>query len=75
VAVNDASAGLISLEDPGQRDGLDLGGRHVGGLGRLGESHRNGVGKPIMALYVLVRRNRTWWLAAGQNTIVRPQPA
>jgi PPOX class F420-dependent enzyme/OxyR family protein/uncharacterized protein (TIGR02246 family) len=27
-----------------------------------------------MALYVLVRRNRTWWLAAGQNTIVRPQP-
>jgi PPOX class F420-dependent enzyme/OxyR family protein/uncharacterized protein (TIGR02246 family) len=25
-----------------------------------------------MALYVLVRRNRTWWLAAGQNTIVRP---
>lgn len=23
-----------------------------------------------MALYVLVRRNRTWWLAAGQNTIV-----
>lgn len=27
-----------------------------------------------MALYVLVRRNRTWWLAAGQNTIVRPPP-
>ena len=27
-----------------------------------------------MALYVLVRRNRTWWLAAGQNTIVRPSP-
>ena len=26
------------------------------------------------ALYVLVRRNRTWWLAAGQNTIVRPPP-
>jgi hypothetical protein len=21
-----------------------------------------------MALYVLVRRDRTWWLAAGQNT-------
>lgn len=28
-----------------------------------------------MALYVLVRRNGTWWLAAGQNTIVRPPPA
>ncbi len=27
-----------------------------------------------MALYVLVRRDRTWWLAAGQNTPVRPQP-
>jgi PPOX class F420-dependent enzyme/OxyR family protein/uncharacterized protein (TIGR02246 family) len=27
-----------------------------------------------MALYVLVRRNRAWWLAAGQNTIVRPPP-
>jgi PPOX class F420-dependent enzyme/OxyR family protein/uncharacterized protein (TIGR02246 family) len=27
-----------------------------------------------MALYVLVRRDRTWWLAAGQNTPVRPPP-
>jgi pyridoxamine 5'-phosphate oxidase family protein len=27
-----------------------------------------------MALYVLVRRDRTWWLAAGQNTLVRPGP-
>jgi PPOX class F420-dependent enzyme/OxyR family protein/uncharacterized protein (TIGR02246 family) len=27
-----------------------------------------------MALYVLVRRNGTWWLAAGQNTIVLPPP-
>jgi PPOX class F420-dependent enzyme/OxyR family protein/uncharacterized protein (TIGR02246 family) len=25
-----------------------------------------------MALYVLVRRNRQWWLAAGQNTPIRP---
>lgn len=25
-----------------------------------------------MALYVLVRRGGTWWLAAGQNTLVRP---
>jgi uncharacterized protein (TIGR02246 family) len=25
-----------------------------------------------MALYVLVRRRDTWWLAAGQNTPVRP---
>jgi len=25
-----------------------------------------------MALYVLIRRNGTWWLAAGQNTPVRP---
>lgn len=28
-----------------------------------------------MALYVLVRRNGRWWLAAGQNTIIRPTPA
>ncbi|KUH86443.1 MULTISPECIES: SgcJ/EcaC family oxidoreductase [unclassified Mycobacterium] len=27
-----------------------------------------------MALYVLVRHNGQWWLAAGQNTIVRPTP-
>jgi uncharacterized protein (TIGR02246 family) len=27
-----------------------------------------------MALYVLVRRNDAWWLAAGQNTPVRPAP-
>jgi PPOX class F420-dependent enzyme/OxyR family protein/uncharacterized protein (TIGR02246 family) len=27
-----------------------------------------------MALYVLVRRGQTWWLAAGQNTPVRPPP-
>jgi uncharacterized protein (TIGR02246 family) len=28
-----------------------------------------------MALYVLVKRNGAWWLAAGQNTILRPKPA
>ena len=28
-----------------------------------------------MALYVLVRRGGTWWLAAGQNTAVLPAPA
>ncbi|MCT7656891.1 SgcJ/EcaC family oxidoreductase [Mycobacterium deserti] len=28
-----------------------------------------------MALYVLVRRDGQWWLAAGQNTIIRPTPA
>lgn len=28
-----------------------------------------------MALYVLVRRERTWWLAAGQNTPLLPPPA
>jgi uncharacterized protein (TIGR02246 family) len=27
-----------------------------------------------MALYVLVRRDGEWWLAAGQNTPVRPKP-
>ena len=27
-----------------------------------------------MALYVLVRRGETWWLAAGQNTPIRPGP-
>jgi hypothetical protein len=26
------------------------------------------------ALYVLVRRDDSWWLAAGQNTIIRPAP-
>ncbi|HEY4160223.1 MAG TPA: SgcJ/EcaC family oxidoreductase [Polyangiaceae bacterium] len=26
-----------------------------------------------MALYVLVRRDGEWWLAAGQNTPIRPQ--
>jgi hypothetical protein len=25
-----------------------------------------------MALYVLVRRDDTWWLPAGQNTPIRP---
>lgn len=25
-----------------------------------------------MAMYVLVRRDRSWWLAAGQNTPMRP---
>jgi PPOX class F420-dependent enzyme/OxyR family protein/uncharacterized protein (TIGR02246 family) len=28
-----------------------------------------------MALYVLVRRSGDWWLAGGQNTLVRPLPA
>lgn len=27
-----------------------------------------------MALYVLIRRDGTWWLAAGQNTPIRPKP-
>ena len=27
-----------------------------------------------MAMYVLVRRDRKWWLAAGQNTPIRPKP-
>ena len=27
-----------------------------------------------IALYVLVRRGRNWWLAAGQNTPIRPTP-
>jgi hypothetical protein len=25
-----------------------------------------------MAMYVLVRRDDSWWLAAGQNTPIRP---
>jgi hypothetical protein len=28
-----------------------------------------------MALYVLVQRGDTWWVAAGQNTVIRPPPA
>jgi len=31
-----------------------------------------GSGFSEMALYVLVRRDGTWWLAAGQNTPIRP---
>jgi uncharacterized protein (TIGR02246 family) len=27
-----------------------------------------------MAMYVLVRRDGQWWLAAGQNTMIRPKP-
>jgi uncharacterized protein (TIGR02246 family) len=27
-----------------------------------------------MAMYVLVRRDGKWWLAAGQNTPIRPKP-
>ena len=27
-----------------------------------------------MALYVLVRRDGQWWLAAGHNTFIRPKP-
>ena len=27
-----------------------------------------------MAMYVLVRLNDNWWLAAGQNTPIRPKP-
>ena len=27
-----------------------------------------------MAMYVLVRRDGNWWLAAGQNTPIRPKP-
>lgn len=27
-----------------------------------------------MAMYVLVRRDGMWWLAAGQNTPIRPTP-
>ena len=27
-----------------------------------------------MAMYVLVRRDDRWWLAAGQNTPIRPKP-
>jgi len=27
-----------------------------------------------MAMYVLVRRDGQWWLAAGQNTVVQPVP-
>jgi uncharacterized protein (TIGR02246 family) len=27
-----------------------------------------------MAMYVLVRRDGCWWLAAGQNTPIRPKP-
>jgi hypothetical protein len=27
-----------------------------------------------MALYVLVERDGIWWIAAGQNTPIRPKP-
>ena len=51
-----------------RRVALDPAGRRlepsVDGIGRFSE----------MALYVLIRRDGTWWLAAGQNTLVRPGP-
>jgi len=28
--------------------------------------------EPELALYVLARRDGTWWLAAAQNTPIRP---
>lgn len=28
-----------------------------------------------LAMYVLVQRDGTWWLAAGQNTPIRPKPS
>lgn len=34
----------------------------------------DGTRPPEMALYVLVWRGGTWWLAAGQNTPVLPPP-
>lgn len=47
-----------------RRQALDDEGRPLGPLDGFSE----------MALYVLVRRDGAWWLAAGQNTPVRPPP-
>ena len=44
-----------------RRDALDAHGEPV-------PSHQDEPRFSEMALYVLVRRERTWWLAAGQNT-------
>lgn len=38
----------------------------------VGPSHDTNAAFSEMALYVLVRRGGTWWLAAGQNTPIRP---
>jgi len=52
-----------------RRVALDDHGQPVGAAGDLDGSFSE------MALYVLVRRGQQWWLAAGQNTPIRPKPA
>jgi uncharacterized protein (TIGR02246 family) len=51
-----------------RRVALDADGHEVEPTADLGAAFSE------MALYVLVRRDRTWWLAAGQNTPLRPPP-
>lgn len=46
-----------------RRQALDDGGEPI-------ESHEGEPRFSELALYVLVRRNGTWWLAAGQNTVI-----
>jgi PPOX class F420-dependent enzyme/OxyR family protein/uncharacterized protein (TIGR02246 family) len=46
-----------------RRDALDEHGEPI-------PSHQDEPRFSEMALYVLVRRERTWWLAAGQNTVI-----
>jgi hypothetical protein len=47
------------------RQALDTNGRPIIPTAELGSAFSE------MALYVLVRRDGTWWVAAGQNTPVR----
>jgi hypothetical protein len=47
------------------RQALDADGRPLAPTAELGSAFSE------MALYVLVRRGGTWWVAAGQNTPVR----
>jgi uncharacterized protein (TIGR02246 family) len=55
-----------------QAPGPDLA---VGLVRRVSLDRSAAPGFDEMALYVLIRRNRRWWLAAGQNTPVREKPA
>jgi uncharacterized protein (TIGR02246 family) len=68
--VNVRSPGPETIVAQVRRVALDTDGEPMPTLG----SERGGASSEI-ALYVLVRRHGAWWLAAGQNTPIRPGSA